>query len=67
MEQGPKTTAAAVDGEDIDIGSRERIRRLADVHGDGWEQLGCADPRPDYTSGGTLSNDLWLEAVKFAV
>jgi uncharacterized protein YjdB len=62
-----KKSAPNMLGYAINIGSGDRICQLANVHNDGWEQLGCADPRPEYTFGGTLSNDLWLEAVKFAV
>jgi hypothetical protein len=51
----------------INIGSGGQICQLASVRTAGWQQMGCANPRPELTFGGTLSNDLWLEAVKFTV
>ncbi|MXM63490.1 hypothetical protein GR925_08520 [Streptomyces sp. HUCO-GS316] len=51
----------------INIGSGGRICQLAGVHNVGWGETGCADPRPELVFGGTLRNDLWLEAVKFTV
>ncbi|MGW1722211.1 hypothetical protein ACWCQK_04630 [Streptomyces sp. NPDC002306] len=51
----------------ISIGSGGRICRLAHVHNVGWGQTDCVGPRPEYIFGGTLGNDLWLEAVKFTV
>ncbi|PTM99530.1 hypothetical protein [Streptomyces sp. VMFN-G11Ma] len=51
----------------INIGSGGQICQVARVHNADWGQQGCVNPRPEYTFGGTLSNDVWLEAVKFAV
>ncbi|MEV6948883.1 hypothetical protein AB0N07_44630 [Streptomyces sp. NPDC051172] len=51
----------------INIGSGGQICQTTSVHKVGWGQTGCANPRPDFASGGTSENDLWLEAVKFTV
>ncbi|MFC8199001.1 hydrolase [Streptomyces sp. NPDC057298] len=39
------------------------------VHNEGWHGMGCDKPGEGegFIFGGTLSNDLWLEAVKFTV
>ncbi|MFB7330873.1 hypothetical protein ACFC00_04425 [Streptomyces adustus] len=54
-------------GYAINIGSGGQVCQTAHVHNVGWNQTGCVGPRPAYIFGGTLSNDLWLEAVKFTV
>ncbi|MGW1321921.1 hypothetical protein ACWD64_05295 [Streptomyces antibioticus] len=51
----------------INVGSGGRICQATHVHDIGWSETGCADPRPDFATGGSFSNDRWLEAVKFTV
>ncbi|MFG3088828.1 hypothetical protein ACGGAI_14545 [Streptomyces antibioticus] len=51
----------------INVGSGGRICQATHVHDVGWSETGCADPRPDFVTGGSFSNDRWLEAVKFTV
>ncbi|MEU2583919.1 hydrolase [Streptomyces avermitilis] len=44
------------------------VCQTAHVHNEGWHGLGCDEPGGDHwIFGGTLSNNLWLEAVKFTV
>lgn len=44
------------------------VCQTAHVHNEGWHGLGCDEPGGDnWIFGGTLSNSLWLEAVKFTV
>ncbi|MGW1497961.1 hydrolase [Streptomyces mirabilis] len=48
--------------------SKSVVCQTAHVHNEGWKGLGCDEPGGDnYIFGGTLSNLLWLEAVKFTV
>lgn len=48
--------------------SKGVVCQTAHVHNEGWKGLGCDEPGGDnYIFGGTLSNLLWLEAVKFTV
>ncbi|WP_458243457.1 hypothetical protein [Streptomyces sp. MAI_2237] len=51
----------------INIGSGGQVCQSARVHNSDWGQWGCVGPRPEYVFGGTLTNDVWLEAVKFSV
>ena len=60
-----KKNAPNMLGFAINIGSGGQICQAAHVGNIGWGQWGCVGPRPDYVFGGTLSNDLWLDAVKF--
>ncbi len=79
----PQWTAIIADGEDNYIGSTKKdapymlgfvinigsgqVCQTAHVRNSGWGDQGCAQPRPNFTFGGTLDNSLWLEAVKFTV
>ncbi|MFF4728993.1 hydrolase, partial [Streptomyces mirabilis] len=48
--------------------SKSVVCQTVHVHNEGWKGLGCDEPGGDnYIFGGTLSNLLWLEAVKFTV
>ncbi|MGW4983092.1 hydrolase [Streptomyces mirabilis] len=48
--------------------SKSVVCQTAHVHNEGWHGLACDEPGGDnYIFGGTLSNQLWLEAVKFTV
>ncbi|MFF2460840.1 hydrolase [Streptomyces mirabilis] len=48
--------------------SKSVVCQTTHVHNEGWHGLGCDEPGGDnYIFGGTLSNLLWLEAVKFTV
>ncbi|MFF3658587.1 hydrolase [Streptomyces olivochromogenes] len=48
--------------------SKSVVCQTAHVHNEGWKGLACDEPGGDnYIFGGTLSNLLWLEAVKFTV
>ncbi|MER5901699.1 hydrolase [Streptomyces mirabilis] len=48
--------------------SKSVVCQTAHVHNEGWHGLACDEPGGDnYIFGGTLSNLLWLEAVKFTV
>ncbi|WP_427167429.1 hypothetical protein ACQF4J_32115 [Streptomyces sp. C1-1] len=51
----------------INVGSGGQVCQSARVHNSDWGQWGCVGPRPEYVFGGTLTNDVWLEAVKFTV
>ncbi|MFR0352257.1 hypothetical protein [Streptomyces sediminimaris] len=62
-----KKSAPNMLGFAINIGSGGQICQSAHVRGAAWGQWGCVNPRPDFVFGGTLSNDLWLDAVKFTV
>ncbi|MBO7934920.1 hypothetical protein JTP77_002980 [Streptomyces sp. S9] len=62
-----KRSAPSMLGFAINIGSGGRICQAAHVQDTGWSETGCADPRPDFVTGGSFSNDRWLEAVKFTV
>lgn len=61
-----KRGAPNMSGYAINVGSG-RICQAALVHNGSFGEPGCADPRPNYTFGGTLRNDTYLEAVKFSV
>ncbi|MET9056883.1 hypothetical protein ABZX99_03560 [Streptomyces antibioticus] len=62
-----KRNAPSMLGFAINIGSGGRICQAAHVQDTGWSETGCADPRPAFVTGGSFSNDRWLEAVKFTV
>lgn len=62
-----KKSAPNVLGFAINIGSGGQICQSAHVRDADWGKWGCVNPRPEYVFGGTLSNDLWLDAVKFTV
>ncbi|MER8010418.1 hypothetical protein [Streptomyces sp. NPDC094149] len=62
-----KKSAPNMLGFAINIGSGGQVCQSARVHNSGWGQWGCVGPRPEYVFGGTLTNDVWLEAVKFSV
>ncbi|MFJ8022583.1 hydrolase [Streptomyces sp. NPDC096311] len=48
--------------------SKSVVCQTTHVHNEGWHGLACDEPGGDnYIFGGTLSNLLWLEAVKFTV
>ncbi|MEV7860753.1 hypothetical protein AB0O86_18450 [Streptomyces hirsutus] len=61
-----KRNAPNMLGFAINVGSGEVCHTVRLRQGD-WGQRTCSKPRPDYTFGGTLDNDVWLEAVKFTV
>ncbi|MEU2600318.1 hypothetical protein ABZ669_24620 [Streptomyces hirsutus] len=61
-----KRNAPNMLGFAINVGSGEICHTVRLRQGD-WAQRTCSKPRPDYTFGGTLDNDVWLEAVKFTV
>ncbi|MFE0524302.1 hypothetical protein [Streptomyces sp. NPDC058954] len=62
-----KKSAPNMLGFAINIGSGGQVCQSARVHNSDWGQWGCVGPRPEYVFGGTLTNDVWLEAVKFTV
>ncbi|MGW2827604.1 hypothetical protein [Streptomyces sp. NPDC001286] len=62
-----KKSAPNMLGFAINIGSGGQVCQSAHVHNSNWGQWGCVGPRPEYVFGGTLTNDVWLEAVKFTV
>nr|WP_239149532.1 hydrolase [Streptomyces sp. SID12501] len=48
--------------------SKQVVCQTTHVHNDGWHGTGCDTPGGEnLIFGGTLSNDLWLEAVTFTV
>jgi len=48
--------------------SKQVICQTSHVHNEGWHNMGCDEPGGEnLIFGGTLSNDLWLEAVRFTV
>ncbi|MFF4230404.1 hydrolase [Streptomyces sp. NPDC001820] len=54
----------------INVGDgANRICQTAHVGNEGWHGLGCDEPGSGehFIFGGTLSNSLWLEAVRFTV
>ncbi|MFJ4922381.1 hypothetical protein [Streptomyces sp. NPDC088725] len=53
-------------GYAINVGNGT-ICQAALLHNGSFGEPGCTDPRPNYTFGGTLRNDVYLEAVKFTV
>ncbi|MEV6008682.1 hypothetical protein AB0M29_17925 [Streptomyces sp. NPDC051976] len=61
------TNAPHMLGFAISIGSGGKVCQSARVHNSDWKQWGCVGPQPEYIFGGTLTNDVWLEAVKFTV
>ncbi|WP_051905872.1 MULTISPECIES: hypothetical protein [Streptomyces] len=79
----PSWTAVTGDGENFTIGSAKRnapnmlgfamnvgsgeICNTVRLRGRDWGGRVCSKPRPDFTFGGTLDNDVWLEAVKLTV
>ncbi|MFJ4534663.1 hypothetical protein ACIP39_01585 [Streptomyces tibetensis] len=82
-EWQPSWTAVTGDGRDFTIGSAKRnapdmlgfalnvgtgeICNTVRLRGHDWGGPVCSKPRPDFTFGGTLDNDVWLEAVKLTV
>ncbi len=79
----PKWTAVIADGRNNYVGSTERdapdmlgfavnvgsgrICQTTRVRGADWGGQTCADARPGFLFGGTLTNDSWLEAVRLTV
>lgn len=79
----PSWTAITGDGKNIYIGSAKQnapnmlgfainvgsgeVCHTVRLRQSDWGQRACGKARPDYTFGGTLDNDVWLEAVKFTV
>ncbi|CAL9614416.1 hypothetical protein SUDANB108_05726 [Streptomyces sp. enrichment culture] len=82
-EWQPSWTAVTGDGKNFTIGSARRdapnmlgfamnvgsgeICNTVRLRGQSWGGRVCSKPRPDFTFGGTLDNDVWLEAVKLTV
>ncbi|MEU1001500.1 hypothetical protein [Streptomyces tibetensis] len=82
-EWQPSWTAVTGDGRNFTIGSAKRnapnmlgfamnvgtgeICNTVRLRGHDWGGRVCSKPRPDFTFGGTLDNDVWLEAVKLTV
>ncbi|NJP75134.1 hypothetical protein HCJ99_30840, partial [Streptomyces sp. C1-2] len=62
-----KKNAPSMLGFAINVGSGGQICQSAHLRDAAWGEWGCVGPRPDYVFGGTLNNDLWLDAVKFTV
>ncbi|MER5510143.1 hypothetical protein ABT052_33130 [Streptomyces sp. NPDC002766] len=62
-----KKSAPNMLGFAINIGNGGQVCQSARVHNSNWGQWGCVGPRPEYVFGGSLTNDVWLEAVKFSV
>ncbi|MEF9915591.1 hypothetical protein RJT17_36600 [Streptomyces sp. P5-A9] len=74
-------TAIAGDGQDNYIGStarnapnmlgfavnvgKGRLRHVAGLRNGEGGQRACAEPRPDFTLGGSVLNSTWLESGKF--
>ncbi|MFF0013068.1 hypothetical protein [Streptomyces sp. NPDC005374] len=56
-------------GFSINVGnSTSVICQTSYVHKEGWHGMGCDEPGGEnLIFGGTLTNDLWLEAVRFTV
>ncbi|GHC52735.1 hypothetical protein RFN57_36240 [Streptomyces violaceochromogenes] len=79
----PSWTAVTGDGRNFTIGSAKRnapnmlgfamnvgtgeICNTVRLRGHDWGGRVCSKPRPDFTFGGTLDNEVWLEAVKLTV
>ncbi|AMW13750.1 hypothetical protein A4E84_32120 [Streptomyces qaidamensis] len=82
-EWQPSWTAVTGDGRNFTIGSAKRnapnmlgfamnvgtgeICNTVRLRGHDWGGRACSKPRPDFTFGGTLDNEVWLEAVKLTV
>ncbi|MGI5366468.1 hypothetical protein [Streptomyces iakyrus] len=82
-EWQPSWTAVTGDGRNFTIGSAKRnapnmlgfamnvgtgeICNTVRLRGHDWGERACSKPRPDFTFGGTLDNEVWLEAVKLTV
>ncbi|MEU3892010.1 hypothetical protein [Streptomyces sp. NPDC029041] len=82
-EWQPSWTAVTGDGRNFTIGSAKRnapnmlgfamnvgtgeICNTVRLRGHDWGGRACSKPRPGFTFGGTLDNDVWLEAVKLTV
>ncbi|WP_329234611.1 hypothetical protein [Streptomyces canus] len=64
-----KNSAPDMLGFSINVGnSTSVICQTSYVHKEGWHGMGCDEPGGEnLIFGGTLSNDLWLEAVRFTV
>ncbi|MDO0933011.1 hypothetical protein QQY66_15415 [Streptomyces sp. DG2A-72] len=64
-----KNSAPDMLGFAINVGeSTSVICQTSHVHNEGWHGMGCDEPGGEnLIFGGTLNNDLWLEAVKFTV
>jgi hypothetical protein len=61
-----KQNAPNMLGFAMNVGSGEICNTVRLRHRD-WSGRACSKPRPDFTFGGTLDNDVWLEAVKLTV
>lgn len=82
-EWQPSWTAVTGDGKNFTIGSPKKdapdmlgfalnvgggeICNTVRLRQRDWGGRVCAKPRPDFVFGGTLDNDVWLEAVKLTV
>ena len=82
-EWQPSWTAVTGDSRNFTIGSAKRnapnmlgfamnvgtgeICNTVRLRGHDWGGRACSKPRPDFTFGGTLDNEVWLEAVKLTV
>ncbi|MBQ0827521.1 hydrogenase expression protein HypA [Streptomyces sp. RG38] len=62
----PKKDGPYMTGFAINIGSGQ-ICRTAAIHDGGWGARECVGKRPAFVFGGTMRNDVGLEAVKFTV
>ncbi|MFJ3985568.1 hypothetical protein [Streptomyces fungicidicus] len=62
----PKKDAPNMLGFALNVGSGE-ICNTVRLRQRDWGGRVCSKPRPDFVFGGTLENDVWLEAVKLTV
>ncbi|MFI2910100.1 hydrogenase expression protein HypA [Streptomyces sp. PDY-4] len=62
----PKKDAPNMLGFALNVGSGEICNTIRLRQRD-WGGRVCSRPRPDFVFGGTLENDVWLEAVKLTV
>ncbi|MFG2514724.1 hypothetical protein [Streptomyces sp. NPDC048584] len=62
----PKKDAPDMLGFALNVGSGE-ICNTVRLRQRDWGGRVCTKPRPDFVFGGTLDNDVWLEAVKLTV
>ncbi|MEU8592103.1 hydrolase, partial [Streptomyces sp. NPDC048664] len=76
-------TPTVADDEDLYLGSAKQdaptmlgfimaitngqICQTVETHDEGWKPQGCAQANPNFVYGGSLKNDVPLEAVKFTV
>ncbi|MFB7494630.1 hypothetical protein ACFC09_07965 [Streptomyces sp. NPDC056161] len=61
-----KKSAPYMTGFAINVGSGQ-VCQAVHLRGGNWGDQYCKNARPDYNFGGTLDNNVWLEAVKFTV